>query len=179
MTQTKTRQAAATGGAIAGWPALTSRFAFTPADSGRGEAGAAPQDRRILVVEDEGLVALEIETFLAGAGHDIVGTAAHRASALALARAERPDLALVDVRLANGDNGLDLAAELTTLGVPVLLATGNCPPAALGRAVALGCLHKPFDEHQLLAAVEVAVRLAEGRRIEDDEVPSGLHIYRG
>ena len=130
----------------------------------------------VLIVEDEGLVALEIETFLAGAGHDVVGAAADRAGALALARAERPDLALVDVRLARGDSGLDLAADLTELGVPVLLVTGNCPQH-LGRAVALGCLHKPFSEHQLLAAVAVATRLIQGHAVRDADLPSGLHVF--
>jgi two-component system, response regulator PdtaR len=176
VTRTKTRMAAASG-AVGGWPVLFPRFQFVPADAGRGKAGALPQARRILVVEDEGLVALEIETFLMGAGHDVVGVAAGRAVALALARAERPDLALVDVRLANGDSGLDLAADLSALGVPVLLVTGNCPQD-LGRSVALGCLHKPFDEHQLLAAVAAAARLAEGQAVEDQDLPSGLHLYR-
>ena len=176
MTRTKTRMAAASG-AVGGWPEPSPRFQLVPADAGRGKAGTAPHARRVLIVEDEGLVAMEIETFLVSAGHDVVGAASGRAVALALARAERPDLALVDVRLANGDSGLDLAADLSALGVPVLLVTGNCPQE-LGRSVALGCLHKPFDEHQLLAAVAAAARLAEGRAVEDRDLPSGLHLYQ-
>lgn len=169
---------AAASGAIGGWPAAPYPWApLVPADAGRGKTGAAPGARRILVAEDEGLVALEIETFLAGAGHDVVGTVAGRADALALARTERPDLALVDVRLANGDSGLDLAADLAALGVPVLLVTGNCP-RELGRAVALGCLHKPFDERQLLTAVALATRLARGGAAGPERLPTGLHFYR-
>jgi CheY-like chemotaxis protein len=169
---------AAASGALGGRPAaFPSRFVFVPADAGRGEAAAAPRGRRILVVEDEGLVALEIETLLTGAGHEVVGTAAERTGALALAHAERPDLALVDVRLAKGDSGLDLAADLTALRVPVLLVTGNCPQE-LGRAVALGCLHKPFNERQLLTAVSLAARLARGCAAKDEDLPSGLHLYR-
>jgi CheY-like chemotaxis protein len=123
------------------------------------------------------LVALEIETLLTGAGHVVVGTAADRVGALALARAERPELALVDVRLSGWESGLDLAADLSALGVPVLLVTGNCPQE-LGRSVALGCLHKPFDEHQLLAAAAAAARLAEGQTVGHRDLPSGLHLYR-
>jgi CheY-like chemotaxis protein len=173
----RTGIAAASGAAGGGWPEPHPRVPFVAADAGRGKTGAAPGPRRILVAEDEGLVALEIETFLTGAGHDVVGTAARRADALALARLERPDLALVDVRLANGDSGLDLAADLAALGVPVLLVTGNCPQE-LGRAVALGCLHKPFDERQLLTAVALATRLARGGATGSDNLPSGLHFYR-
>ena len=159
-----------------GWT-LPSRAPFIPADAERGQAPSESGARRILVVEDEGLVALEIETFLVEAGHEVVGTAADRAGALALARAERPDLALVDIRLSGGDSGLDLAADLAVLGVPVLFVTGNCPLED-GRAVAVGCLHKPFDERQLLAAVAVADRLARGGPVSVGRLPSGLHLYR-
>ncbi len=178
----RTAKKAAAGAAptaVGGW-APPSRPRFLAADAERGRTRSAPRVCRVLVVEDEGLVALEIETFLAGAGYEVVGAAADRAGALALARTERPDLALVDVRLAKGDSGLDLAADLTALGVPVLLVTGNCP-RELGRSVALGCLHKPFDEHQLLAAVAAVaavVRLAEGQTVGHRDLPSGLHLYR-
>ena len=160
------------------WPP-PSRAHLVPADAGRGDARPGPGACRVLVVEDEGLVALEIEMFLAGAGHKVVGTAADRAGAMALARAERPDLALVDMRLSGGDSGLDLAAELSALGIPVLFVTGNCP-AEDGSAVAtaVGCLHKPFDERQLLAAVALAERLARGDSAPTGRLPSGLHIYR-
>ena len=168
------------GGAapIGGW-ATPSRAHSTPADAERGEARSATRACRILVVEDEGLVALEIETFLTGAGHEVVGTAPDRAGAVALARAERPDLALVDMRLSGGDSGLDLAADLSSLGIPVLFVTGNCP-AEKGGAVAsaVGCLHKPFDERQLLAAVALAERLARGGPAPAGRLPGGMHIYR-
>ena len=108
----------------------------------------------------------------------MVGTAADRAGALALARTERPDLALVDMRLSRGDSGLDLAMDLSALGVPVLFVTGNCPREN-GRAVAIGCLHKPFDEGQLQAAVAVADRVARGGPAPAERLPSGLHLYRG
>ncbi len=153
------------------------RAPLFPADAGRGQARSAPRACRVLVVEDEGLVALEIETLLTGAGHVVVGTAADRVGALALARAERPEVALVDVRLSGGESGLDLAADLSALGVPVLFVTGNCP-LERGRAVAVGCLHKPFDERQLLDAVAVADRLARGGPASAERLPSGLHLYR-
>ncbi|MBD0274481.1 MAG: response regulator [Acetobacteraceae bacterium] len=139
-----------------------------------------PEPCRVLVVEDEGLVALEIETFLTGGGHEVVGTAADRAGALALVRGARPDLALVDRCLSGGDSGLELAADLSALGVSVLFVTGNCPEEEDGGAVAraVGCLHKPFDEGQLLTAVAVATRLARGGPVPAGRLPSGLHLYR-
>lgn len=172
-----TRTAAASAATVGGGWTLPSRAPFMPADAERGKAPLEPRALRILVVEDEGLVALEIETFLTGAGHEVLGTAADRAGALALARAEQPDLALVDMRLSGGDSGLDLAADLAALGVPVLFVTGNCPQGD-GSAVAVGCFHKPFDERQLLAAVAVADRLARGGPVSPGRLPSGLHLYR-
>lgn len=131
---------------------------------------------RIVVVEDERLLALEIETYLEQAGHQVVGVADERNIARALAEAERPDLVLLDIRLVRGDSGLDLAADLRTLGLPVLFVTGNCPQD-VGRSLALGCLHKPFDERQLVSAVATANRLLRGERIEAGWLPSGLHLY--
>ena len=61
--------------------------------------------------------------------------------------------------------------------MPVLLVTSNCPQEN-GRAVALGCLHKPFDERQLLTAVALAARLARGCAAEREKLPSGLRFYR-
>lgn len=174
VTKTVAASVATVGG---GWT-LPSRAPFMPAEAERGKASSGPRaPLRILVVEDEGLVALEIETFLTGAGHEVVGTVADRAGALALTRTEPPDLAIVDIRLSGSDSGLDLAADLAALGVPVLFVTGNCPREG-GRAVAVGCLHKPFDERQLLAAVAVADRLARGGPVSVGRLPSGLHLYR-
>lgn len=177
MTGRMTRTVAASTTATIGGRTLPFRIPLIPADAERGTPPPDFRACRILVVEDEGLVALEIETFLAGAGHEVVGTAAEREGALALARAEPPDLAIVDIRLSGGDSGLDLAADLAALGVPVLFVTGNCPRES-GRAVAVGCLHKPFDERQLLAAVAVADRLARGGPASVGRLPSGLHLYR-
>src|SRR5919107_3429438 len=100
---------------------------------------------RIMIVEDEALVALEIGGMLAMAGHEAVGQADDLPSAVAAAEAEKPDLALVDIQLAQGTSGLDVAAALRERGVPVLFATGNCPTER-GRGLALGCLHKPISD---------------------------------
>ncbi|TCZ65019.1 response regulator [Roseicella aquatilis] len=131
---------------------------------------------RILVVEDEGLLALEAETFLERGGHTVVGIADTRTAALIRAGAAQPDLALVDLRLLDGNSGLDLAADLGALGVPVLFVTGNCPEKG-GQGLALGCLHKPFDEGQLLAAVAVMGRLLQGEAVDPSTLPSNLHLY--
>ena len=136
----------------------------------------AVRSLRLLVVEDEALVAFEIETFLTGAGHLIVGVAESRGRALELLRtmSPQPDLALVDIRLAGGDTGLDLAADIGLLGVPVLFVSGNCPHEQ-GQGLAVGCLHKPFDEPELLAAVAAAAAIAAGQA--PYYAPAAMHVY--
>lgn len=120
---------------------------------------------RILIVEDEALVALQIEMFLEDAGHEVIGQADVYDAALEIARSEHPDLALVDVRLAHGSSGLDVAAALKEMNIPALLVTGNCP-AEPRFDIAIGCLHKPFNEKQIVLAVKAAEAVLAGEAPE-------------
>ncbi|MFC5567779.1 response regulator [Rubellimicrobium aerolatum] len=129
----------------------------------------------MLIVEDEALVALELEAMLAMAGHEPVGSADDLPSALREAEAGRPDLALVDVRLGAGGSGIEVAAALRARDLPVLFATGNCPAEA-GRALALGCLHKPFSDFALASAMQAVDRVLRGER-RPDVLPAALHLY--
>lgn len=130
---------------------------------------------RILIVEDEALVAMEIESMLGLAGHEAVAQADDLPSALAAVAEERPDLALVDIQLAQGTSGLEVAAALKAQGVPVLFATGNCPTER-GRGLALGCLHKPISDQSLEVAILAADALLHGGPVPD-RLPSALHFY--
>lgn len=128
---------------------------------------------RIAIIEDEALVALEMEDHLTHAGHEVVGIADTLKDAVDLIQETQPDLALVDVQLAEGCSGLDVARELNARRVPCVFTTGNCP----GRDVddALGCLHKPFNHIQLLGAVKAASALLAG---ETADVPREMHLFR-
>ena len=136
--------------------------------------GEGVKSLRILIVEDEALVAMEIEGMLGLAGHEAIAQADDLQSALAAVEAERPDLALVDIQLGRGVSGLDIAEALKDRGIPVLFATGNCPMER-GRELALGCLHKPFTDNMLIAAVRAAEDRIEGRPVQ--QTPSALHFY--
>lgn len=129
---------------------------------------------RILVVEDEAMIALQMEIVLKQAGHDVVAVADDVEPAVDDAQAKRPELALVDIQLGEHASGLHVAAALKNIGVPSLFVTGNC----LGRDrgdIALGCLHKPFTSIQVLAAIQAAQDLLEGRTPEVRV--STLHLY--
>lgn len=129
---------------------------------------------KILIVEDEALVAMAMENYLAGAGHTVVGQADNFDTAVTLAGKTRPDLALVDINLVDGDSGVEVASELHRQSVPCLMVTSNCNPhRALDGAV--GCLQKPVNQLILVQAVAVARRKVRGLPV--GAVPRGLALY--
>lgn len=102
---------------------------------------------RVLLVEDEFILALEYELLLQIEGHEIVGVAAHAETALALARAHKPNLAIVDVNLRDGATGPEIAEYLIkALRVPVLFVTGSGGTLPDHLHGAIGLLGKPIAE---------------------------------
>ncbi|MFD1034686.1 response regulator [Sphingomonas hankookensis] len=129
---------------------------------------------RILLVEDEALVAMLVEDALALHGHVVTGIADTEAEALTLAFAEHPDLALCDVRLANGDCGRRTAVALAERGIPCLFLSGNCPDDA-DHPLILGCVAKPFHTAALGRVIEAT--LAKLRGEAPERVPGELRFY--
>lgn len=100
---------------------------------------------RVLLVEDEALVLMQMEALVEDAGHRVVGTAMRCREAIDLAHVLRPDLAFVDVRLGDGDSGLVVARALLEMAdVMVVFVTAN--PLRLGDncSGAAGVIAKPF-----------------------------------
>jgi two-component system, response regulator PdtaR len=124
------------------------------------ESGLGPKGR-VLVVEDEFLIALTLEDALASDGYVVIGVAATYEEAVELAGAERPDLAIMDIRLASERDGIEAAIELRRrFDVPSLFASANLDPHSQARAAEArpaGWLSKPYTPEKLLAAVERAV----------------------
>ena len=111
---------------------------------------------RILVVEDEILTVLALESRLEELSCAIVGVASTEESALELAAATRPDLALVDVRLREG-SGIDAARRMQEeFGIPTIFTTGSTDPVTLDRIEAIkpaAVLRKPFMDDQLVTVL--------------------------
>ncbi len=128
----------------------------------------------VLVVEDEALLAMDLEFMLEEAGHIPLGPADDLKSALVAIEETRPDLALVDVQLAFGESGISVAEALHERGIPVLFATGNCPGEA-DRPFALGCLHKPIVERSLRATLRAVVARLAGQ--VPPKLPASAHFY--
>jgi CheY-like chemotaxis protein len=119
---------------------------------------------RIAIAEDSWFVAEHLRGQLAALGHTVVGLARTAEELVALAARERPDLALVDVRLAGGSDGLAAAKQIQSqFAVPVIAATGHLTAAEAEAAGLLGILSKPCTSARLRAVLAEATEwLAHG-----------------
>jgi two-component system, response regulator PdtaR len=134
------------------WPQLV----FAREDSAGSDEPTEPL-ARILVVEDDFLVAAEIEIALSEAGFDVAGIAATAEEAVALAQARKPALVVMDVRLAGERDGIHAATEIfSKLGIRCIFATAHYDQDSLERAqpaMPLGWLQKPYSMVSLVDAV--------------------------
>lgn len=118
---------------------------------------------RILIIEDEAIVAMELRFVLEDLGHQVVATVADAAAARAVARETEVDLALVDIHLSDGPTGVALGRELgQDLGVSVLFMTANPGMVRGGVAGTIGVLCKPTDEAAVQKSVDYALRRRAG-----------------
>jgi DNA-binding response OmpR family regulator len=131
---------------------------------------------RILIVEDNALLAFMIEDALIEAGHEIFGPVGTPAEAIALAEQSRPQLMIVDVNLKNDASGVEVARYLhINLDIPSLFATGQVEIARQNAGVAIGVLAKPFAPDAVVDAVAAIARLLSGQKVS--EVPRELELF--
>lgn len=144
--------------------------------------------KRILIVEDEPLVAFDNEMMVEAAGYTVVATVDRVGDALAVLAREQVagteedgeeaeergvDLILTDLTLTGQRSGLDLAVEAKKLGVPVLFATAEPPEG--GEALAMGVLLKPYNERRLKAALKAIEQLLGGKT--KVKAPEGVILF--
>jgi len=128
---------------------------------------------RVLVAEDDPLIARGLTERLRSLGHDPVGPASDGAQAIELAHASPPDLYLFDIEMPNLD-GLQAATQLTADGLrrPVVVVTGVDDPTLIDRSIVSGVsayLTKPVDTRELEAALALATaRHAEFAALEQE-----------
>ena len=118
---------------------------------------------RIMVIEDEAIIAMDIQDIIADMGHAVTGVARTHSEATALAVVERPDLILSDIQLADGSSGIDAVNDILKAAgdIPVIfitafperLLTGERPEPAF-------VITKPYSEEQVRSAVSQAMFFA-------------------
>ncbi len=125
---------------------------------------------KVMVIEDEAVIAMDIETIVSNMGHAVTGIARTHAQAVELARAQRPDLILADIQLADDSSGIDAVNEILTFteeapvifitAFPERLLTGARPEPAF-------LISKPYSEEKLRSCVSQAMFFASTETLDN------------
>ena len=111
---------------------------------------------KVLIVEDDLMIADVAEEVLVDSGYDVCGIARTVDEAVALGLRHKPDLVVIDVRLADGGLGTDIPARLSALGrIGILYATGNPSKVLLGGIEGDACLSKPYSTVDLVRGLKI------------------------
>lgn len=114
---------------------------------------------RILIIEDEAVIAMDLGDLVTGAGHEVCATETTASGAVAAAKRERPDLVLADIQLADGSSGIDAVNEiLSSFDVPVIFITAFPDRLLTGeRPEPTFLITKPYSPDMVRAAVSQAL----------------------
>lgn len=130
--------------------------------------------RRVLLVEDEAVLAMNLEQMLRTLGHDVLPPAASGEDAVALAKQLQPDIVIMDIHLAGAMDGLAAAEHIQTfLDAPIVYLTGHADEYTLNEAKLTepyAFLVKPVSENELTACLEVVLHRHEmDRKLRESE----------
>lgn len=131
-------------------------------------------ETRIMIVEDERIVAKDLQFRLQGLGYQVAAMASEGNDAIAKASTSRPNLVLMDIRLENGMDGIEAAEQIRNqLDIPVVFLTAYADQATLARAKItepFGYILKPFEERELQSTIEIALyRHKAEQKLRDSE----------
>lgn len=129
--------------------------------------------RRILIVEDDALIAFDNENALSDAGFSVVATVDNATDALRLIAGGGIDLVMSDVNLSGEGSGVDVARAARDAGIVLLFVSGHCPADA--RELAIGCLAKPYTQRDLLGSIEAVAAARSGHPAR--HVPRALTLF--
>ena len=145
------------------------RGCFAPAAEGGASATQLDKRDRILIVEDDLLIASQMEAALTDAGFEVTGTASTGKEALHLAETQSPTLVVMDIRLTGDRDGIDTALELfRSHGIRCIFASAYSDQEARRRAAPanpLGWLQKPYTMASLTAVVRAALSELRNRDV--------------
>lgn len=129
--------------------------------------------RRVLIVEDDALIAFDNEHGLSEAGYIVVATIDTAGEAERWIAGGGIDLVLADVNLRGEGNGIDVARAAHAAAIPLLFVSGECPVGA--QSFAAGCLAKPYTQRDLIASIEALEAKRAGRK--GRRPPRALTLY--
>jgi PAS domain S-box-containing protein len=133
---------------------------------------------RVMVVEDESIVAIDIGQRLEGLGYEVTATVSSGEKAIEMAEKTRPDLILMDIVLKGKIDGIEAASQIgDNLGIPVVYLTAYSDEKTLKRAKLtgpFGYIIKPFEDRELHSVIEVALYKHE----MDSKLKESEELYR-
>jgi len=149
-------------------------------DDGVTTPAAHAAGLKVLVVEDEALIRMDLAEMLTEEGYVVAGEAGDGEQAVKLARRLHPDLVIMDIKMPKVD-GIAAAASIVEERIaPVVMLTAFSQRDLIEQARdagAMACLVKPFARHELVPAIELAVsRFAEKRALEDEVATLGERL---
>ena len=118
---------------------------------------------RILIIEDEAIIAMDLESIVSEMGHTVVGNARTRSDAVDMVARQKPDLILADIQLADNSSGIDAVRDVLTFheDLPVIFITAFPERLLTGaRPEPAFLISKPYTEIQVRSAVSQAMFFA-------------------
>jgi PAS domain S-box-containing protein len=121
--------------------------------------------KKILIVEDEIVTAMDIEDTLTRHGYEIVGVATNGADAIRIAKEKQPDLILMDIRIEGQMDGVEVANEIGLYyEIPIIFLTAYSDDLTISRVIktkSFSFLLKPFNERELSSNIEIAINKSQ------------------
>ncbi|WP_018899568.1 response regulator [Rhizobium sp. 2MFCol3.1] len=127
---------------------------------------------KVLIVEDEMLLAIELESEVERAGHHVTAIAMSRSQAQAAISLERPELAFVDIQLQDGPTGIDVGRDLASERIPFVFVSGNIKKIPNDFVGALGAIEKPYTVAGMKSAIAYLSGVIDG--LSDLPPPTSL-----
>jgi len=141
--------------------------------------GLATDMKTVMVVDDDLMLADTIEDILTEAGYTVCGVAGSVAEAICLGERLNPELGVIDLRLAQGEWGTDIAAILRKhISFGVLYTTGSPEHPKLSTADGEASLVKPFSSATLVASLRIVTALMQGEPAPN-RLPRGFRLLQG
>ncbi len=131
---------------------------------------------KVLVAEDDVLVSAKMCSALANKNYTVIGPARKGAQAIELCQTNQPDIAILDWDLADNVNGLEVAQVLKSkLNIPIIFVTGRLEEHVRQLAIqqnAFAFINKPFNDRNLMNAIDLAVSSFATKEVEEEPIPS-------
>ena len=132
----------------------------------------------VLVAEDDLMIADMIEETLIEHGYEVCGIASTVAEGVALGQLHKPDLAIIDMRLAGGGLGTEIASQLDRTHLGILYATGNVSQVLQNVADGDACLAKPYRPEELMRSLEIVTGIVS-TGVASLPFPRGFQLLDG